>query len=175
MSSDDTNHTKNEIACFMYEILSKLPSTIKTLKIWSDGPNNQFKNKYMAGLSKFFEETFKLKIYWNFFAAGHGKGCVDGIGAVVKNKVRRLINSRKAIVYCSRDFVDAFNTEKSLIKVIDISKAAIDKNRCDLKLDDLFDNAPNVKGVFGFHQMQIINDKIVGYDTSREGYDNFKG
>lgn len=155
----------------MSEILSKLPPSVKTLKIWSDGPNNQFKNKFMAALLILFEELYKIRIIWNFFAASHGKGCVDGIGAVVKNKVKRMIKSRQAIVHSSRHFVDAFNTEKSLIKVIDMPKSAAEKIRQQLKLNELFDNALNVKGIFGFHQLQAVNGKIVGFDISQEGYD----
>lgn len=129
----------------------------------------------MAALLKFFEKLFKIKIVWNFFAAGHGKGCVDGIGAVVKNKVRRLINSRKAIVYNSHDFVKAFNAEESTIKVIDMPKIAADKIRSELKLNEIFDNAKDVKGIFSFHQLQVVNDKIVGFETSQDGYVSLKG
>lgn len=170
-SSDVTTHTKIEIACYVYEKLSELPATVKILKIWSDGPNNQFKNKYIASLIPFFEEMFKIKIVWNFFAASHGKGCVDGIGSVVKNKVKRLVKSRKGTVYSSSDFVSLFNTEPSLIKVIDMPKSQIDQIRSKLKLDELFDKAPNVKGIFNFHQLKTVNCKVIGFDMSYEGYD----
>lgn len=168
--SDDTSHTKTSISIYLHKILSKLPSETKVLKIWSDGPNNQFKNKYIGALVKHFEKLFAVKIFWNFFATSHGKGCVDGIGAVVKNRVRRLMNSRKSIVNCSLDFVNAFNSEHSIINVINMSCDEAERIRQKLKLDDIFDNAKAVRNIFNFHQLQVVNDNIVGYCTSSEGY-----
>lgn len=170
ISTDNTKHTKNEIACYMYKVISKLPPTAKTLKIWSDGPNNQFKNKYTAALLKFFENYFKIKIFWNFFATSHGKGSVDGIGATVKKRVKRLVKSRKVIVNCSKDFVDAFNSEKSVIDVIDMPEDEATQIFNDLKLHDVFNFAPAIPNVFSYHQLQLFNDKIVGFTTSEEGY-----
>lgn len=40
------------------------------------------------------QDKFGLTITWNFFATGHGKSCVDGIGAAVKSKVKGLILTR---------------------------------------------------------------------------------
>lgn len=168
--SDDTAHTKIQIAIYLFKILAKLPSKTEILKIWSDGPNNQFKNKYIAALIKPFEEIFKIKIYWNFFATSHGKGCVDGIGAVVKNRVRRLMNSRQKIVNGSSDFVDGFNSENSVIGVMNMTECEAEKIRSDLKLDDIFNSAKAVPKIFSYHQLQVINDKIVGNATSVEGY-----
>lgn len=125
----------------------------------------------MAALITLFEQKFQIKIYWNFFDTSHGKGCVDGIGAVVKNRVRRLINSRQAIVNCSSDFVDAFNSEDSVINVVHMSECEAKKICGELKLDDVFANAPAVPNIFSFHQLQVINGKVVGFRTSKEGYD----
>ncbi len=168
--ADNTKHTKNEIGCYLYKTILKLPPTAKTLKIWSDGPNNQFKNKYTAALLKFFENYFQIKIFWNFFATSHGKGCVDGIGAVVKNRVKRLVKSRKAIVNCSKDFVDTFNLEDSVISVVDMSEEESTQIFKNLKLNLVFDSAPAIPNIFSFHQLQVVNGKIVGFSTSEEGY-----
>lgn len=70
-------------------------------------------SSYSAALLKFFQNHFQIKIFWNFFATSHGKGCIDGIGAVVKNRVKRLVKSRKSVVNCSKDFVEAFNLRRS--------------------------------------------------------------
>lgn len=93
---------------------------------------------------------FKVKLVWNFFATSHGKGCVDGIGAVVKNKVRRMVNSRQVTVNSSIDFVSAFNREESLINVIHIGEVEAKKIQSDLKLDDVFDKARPVPSIFSF-------------------------
>ena len=46
------------------------------VNIWTDGPNSQFKNKYIFALATKCGDAFKLNIEWNYFAAlaGHGKG-----------------------------------------------------------------------------------------------------
>lgn len=170
VSSNDTAHTKYEIAIYMFKVLSKLPRNTKILKIWSDGPSNQFKNKFIGALIVLFEKHFKIKIFWNFFATSHGKGCVDGIGAVVKNRVRRLVNSRQAIVNCSSDLVEAFNSEDSVIRVLDMTECEATKIRCDLNLDVAFDNAAPIPNIFSCHQLQVIEGEIIGFRTSMEGY-----
>lgn len=170
IASDNTKHTKDEIGCYLFKIFSKLPAVTKILKIWSDGPNNQFKNRYTAALLIFFEERFKIKIVWNFFATSHGKGCVDGLGAVVKNRVKRLVKSRKAIVNCAKSFVDTFNLESSVIDLIFMSENEAKQIHNNLKLNDVFSSAPPVKNVFSYHQMQVRNGKIIGFSTSKEGY-----
>lgn len=144
------------------------------LKIWSDGPNNQFKNRFMAALIKTFQTYRNIKIFWNFFATAHGKGSVDGIGAVVKNRVKRLIKSRQSIVNCSRDFCQAFNSENSVIELMHMPESEAKKIREDLELDNVFATAPAVAEVFSFHQMQLIDQKIKGFTTSQEGYDYFR-
>lgn len=174
ISSDNTSHTKFEIACYLFNIISKMPTTVKTLKIWSDGPNNQFKNRFTAAIIKLFEDYRKIKIFWNFFATAHGKGSVDGIGAVVKNRVKRLVKSHRSIVNCSSDFCEAFNSENSVVEVIHMAESETEKIRKNLKLDKIFDTAPAVADVFSFHQMQIINGKVKGFTTSQEGYDYFE-
>lgn len=79
----------------------------------------------MAAAIPFFEKKFKFKIIWNYFATAHGKGCIDGFGAVAKHRVRRMVLSRKAIVNCAKDFVTAFNMEESSIDVTELTETAI--------------------------------------------------
>ncbi|KAJ6647661.1 hypothetical protein Bhyg_02884 [Pseudolycoriella hygida] len=174
IKKDETSHTKDEIACYLYSIISKIPASVKTLKIWSDGPNNQFKNRFMGALIKLFQKMLNIQIFWNFFAASHGKGVVDGIGATVKTRVRRLVKSRRAIVENSKDFAKAFNSETSLIDVTHMPAAQAAKIRKDLDLEEVFASAPPVPDVFFCHQMQCVNDKIIAFPTSREGYDYYR-
>lgn len=168
--SDNSSHTKFEIAIYLFKVLTNLPPKTKILKVWSDGPTSQFKNKFTGALIQLFEKKFKLKIYWNFFATSHCKGCVDGLGAVAKNRVRRLVKSRQATVNCADDFVNAFNLEDSIINVIHLSDTEALKIRRQLKLDDIFDSAQSVPYIFGYHQLQVISTKVVGFCLSEEGY-----
>lgn len=173
--SDDTSHTKFQIAIYLFKVLSKLPSKTKVLKIWSDGPSSQFKNKFMAALIQLLETRFKVKVVWNFFATSHGKGSVDGLGAVVKNRVKRLVKSRRVIVNSSADFVNAFNLEHSLINVVNLNESEAKKIRTLLKLDSVFDSAKSVPNIFTAHQLQVDpkSKKVIGFCTSQEGYKSF--
>lgn len=173
VSSDNTSHTKFEIACYLFKIVSKIPPTVTTLKIWSDGPNSQFKNRFTAVLIKIIESSLKVKVFWNFFATAHGKGSVDGIGAVVKNRVKRLVKSRQSIVNCSSDFCKAFNSEKSVIDVMHMPETEFKKIQKNLNLDKVFASAPVVPDVSSFHQMQIIDGKVKGFITSEKDYEFF--
>ncbi len=93
--SDNLDHSKDTIFAYMHKVFSMVPKKIRRARIWSDGLNNQFKNKYTAAAMKIFETKFRKQIIWNYHATAHGKSCVDGIGAVAKSKIKRRVNSRK--------------------------------------------------------------------------------
>jgi len=42
------------------------------------------------------------ELEWNYFATSHGKGAVDGVGAVVKRKVWQIQKMRQATVEQAR-------------------------------------------------------------------------
>lgn len=124
----------------------------------------------MAAAILFFEKRHQFKIIWNYFATAHGKGCVYGVGAVAKHKVRRLVLSRKVIVNCAKDFVAAFKLEKSSIDITELTVARINNFNKRIKLDDLINNASAIAKISSCHQLQAINDKICGFATSFEGH-----
>lgn len=54
----------------------------------------------------FLLEDFKLKMGTRvFFVTSHGKGCVDGIGGLVKRLVWNKVKIRKATIQSAEDFV----------------------------------------------------------------------
>lgn len=169
-ASDNTDHSKYSTVAYLYKILLQIPKEIKILKIWSDGPSSQFKNKYIGAVILLFESLFPIKIIWNYFATSHGKGAVDGVGAVVKNKVRRMVNSRKAIVNGANDFVSAYQTEESLIEVTLVTPQEIKDINAELELEYVFETAQALPNISNFHQLQVIDCKLVGFHTSDEGY-----
>lgn len=173
--SDNTHHSKETIVAYLHKLLSNLPRTVKILKIWTDGPSSQFKNKYIAALIRLLEKEYNLKIFWNFFAASHGKGTVDGIGAAVKHRIKRLVMSRKATVNCADDFFNAFNeNKKSKVELMLLTSGEIAKVNVDLGLDDFFAKAPKVKNISALHQLQVLNNNVTGFITSYDGYECFK-
>lgn len=168
--SDNLDHSKDTLVPFIYSFLSKLPKAVKVVRLWTDGPTSQFKNKFVADVMILFQKLFNIKIFWNFFPTAHGKGCVDGIGAVVKSKVRRLVKARKFIVDNAKEFVGAFNSEKSSIDVEEMSASDIQLISDRLNLAQIFSKSPAVKNITKFHQMQIVNNSVKGFLTSKEGY-----
>jgi hypothetical protein len=78
---------------------------MRKLTIFSDGPASQFKNRYMVHLLAHLRLKFALdEISWNFFASGHGKGPVDGVGGTVKRLAASAVMRRKAIIMCAVQF-----------------------------------------------------------------------
>lgn len=54
--SNNNNHDKTTIVPYIYKLLMDLPDEVVILKVWSDGPTSQFKNKYIAAMIPEFEE-----------------------------------------------------------------------------------------------------------------------
>lgn len=174
IASDNTKHAKETLVAYLFKLFSLMPKSIKIVKIWSDGPSSQFKNRYIAAVIKVFEQRFKKKIFWNYFATSHGKGSVDGIGATVKKRVRRRIDSRKEIVNCTSDFVSSFKKEKSTIELIEVNDKEIDKINKKLNVAEIFEKAPAIKQIKSFHQLQFECNKVVGFSMSKYGYNPLK-
>ena len=97
-----------------------LQSDAKVLHIWPDGPNSQFKNRFIANCISWIEKTFNVKVHWNFFASSHGKGSVDGIGGTIERIAANLVTSRKEMITDSSKFADVVES-KSKVKVFHIT------------------------------------------------------
>lgn len=168
--SDFMNHTKDSIVPFLYKLLTGFSRSMKVLRIWSDGPSSQFKNKFIATAIVMFEKLFNIKIYWNYFATSHGKGCIDGIGATTKMIVKKHIRSRDCVVNNSTDFVKAFNMTTSKIAIEEVSERDIDEINTNLNVTEMYSSAQNISQIASKHQIQVINDKIITHITSSQGY-----
>lgn len=93
---------------------------------------------------------------------------MDGIGAVAKKKIKRLVKSRKSFVNCAKDFANCFNNEPSKVELIEMTHAEISKINTALKLDNIIETAPNVKGISKSHQLQCTNNIIKTFLLSKE-------
>lgn len=174
--SDELLHTKQTIIPYLWKLLKNMPSSLKILKIWSDGPSSQFKNKFLAAAIPMLEEKLQIKIVWNFFATAHGKGCVDGLGANVKSTVHKHISARDIVVNKASHFVRAARMTQSKIVVEEMTKDEIKVINADLKteellaINDIHSKAKAIKNISEAHQMQMHDGKMVTYKTSRLGY-----
>lgn len=141
--SDNLDHTKSSIAPYIDRLLEELPQGIKTVKIWSDGPSKQFKNRFMAATIPPLEEKHNKNIEWNFFATSHGKGPVDGIGGSLKRQVRQAVMAGTKEVRTAAEFADAVDKE-SKIKVIVMDELEMNERVTALNLQEIWKNAPNI-------------------------------
>ena len=105
--SDDRGHNKESIIVFLDTLLQFIPEHVKFVDFWSDGPSSQFKNRFAASMINYFQKEKSITIRWNYFASSHGKGPVDGVGAIIKRFVTQKIMTRKSIVTDVKTFLEA--------------------------------------------------------------------
>ena len=79
--SDYMHHTQAAVVEFLDEILQNILSGITEVRIWTDGPTHQFKNRFVMEAMRTLSERHGIQLSWNFSATSHGKGPVGGIGA----------------------------------------------------------------------------------------------
>lgn len=111
--SDELKHSKYAVHLFLQKILQYIKSineNITSIYIFSDNCAAQFKNRYVIGSMNALKLEYGVKhLEWNFFAASHGKGAVDGLGGSIKRQVWTAVRSRQALVNSSQDFFDVAN------------------------------------------------------------------
>lgn len=67
------------------------PASVQCFHFFSDGPANQFRNKFLMNYISKFEQKFQgAACKWNFFATCHGRGIWDAEGGLLKQKVQEL-------------------------------------------------------------------------------------
>uniref|UniRef100_A0A8D9F251 Uncharacterized protein n=1 Tax=Cacopsylla melanoneura TaxID=428564 RepID=A0A8D9F251_9HEMI len=175
--SDNLNHDKYSVYTHIKKILDDLcvqfPS-LETVKIFSDGCAAQFKNKYTLSVLCFLEEDFKLQNgQWLFFATSHGKGCVDGIGGLVKRLVWNEVKSRRSKIGSAEDFVECASKKTDKIKITLVSNLEIEKNK--MKLDKRWADILPIKGLQSKHYFKSHStDTIAAARTERSKIDYFK-
>ena len=54
---------------------------------FSDNVSSQFKNRYVISHLTTMMDEIDVDFSWNYFAASHGKGVVDGVGGILKRLV----------------------------------------------------------------------------------------
>ncbi|XP_077976176.1 uncharacterized protein LOC144432038 [Styela clava] len=158
--SDYLCHSKEAVIPILSKILSTLPSFIKSVKIWSDGPSSQFKNKYILASLPALESVHNISISWNFFATSHGKGPVDGIGGSVKRYVWNQVRCRKHHVIDAKSFTEATMAIQN-IKCMEITREQIKEISYKLDLEKIFAEASSVHGISKIHHMEVKNGQLI--------------
>lgn len=135
--SDDLTHNKESVWYFLKMIVEhlKTKTEINTAHVFSDGCAAQFKNRFNLFNLCFAKEDFGVNMKWSFFASGHGKGAVDGIGATIKRSLWTAIMSRQAKINTPAEAFNFFVQNKKLdgVTVLYCDKNQIKQNTGCLK------------------------------------------
>ena len=156
--SDHLKHDKTPIV-FMGQLFYLKNPDINTIKIWSDGPNSQFKNKYVMGSLDLLSKKHDIDIIWNFSATSHGKGAVDGVGATVKREANQKTLTRRNAINNLDDFEMAVLNLKN-IKITKISEEEVYERAAQLDLKELFENARAIPKITQCHFVKLENGSI---------------
>ena len=95
--SDDLKHDWAAVKCFVQNLsyhLGIMAPHIRKLIMFSDGAASQYKSRLpFANISTGFDQPLKLE--WNWFGSGHGKGPSDGESGVIKAYVTRFVKANE--------------------------------------------------------------------------------
>lgn len=160
--SDDLRHDKQSVTVFLDRILQDICKhhlEVDTVNIFSDGPASQFKNKYMVKLLFVLQKKTGLCLKWHYFASGHGKGAVDGVGGTVKRAVWSAVATRKLpYVNDANSFAKAASELCQLsTKITLIPKKEIDELFTSFNISD----AETIKGISKIHCVEPFNSDVV--------------
>lgn len=172
--SDELSHNKYTVHLFLqkiFEYIKSVSDDITYLYIFSDNCAAQFKNRYvMASMNSLKAEYGFDHLEWNFFAASHGKGAVDGIGGSVKRSVWITVKSRKAIVNSALEF---YNLARSLSKNIIFNFVAKEEVKEKIAmLDDQWEGLKNIPGIQSKHWFQ--SEEAHSISVARTSLSHFK-
>lgn len=131
---------------------------MKHLIFWSDGPSSQYKQKNnfcRLSLDPFIE-GYKT-ISWNFFESSHGKGAVDGVGAVEKRSANDAVR-RGVDINTPRRLYDVVGPMLHSVKLIYIENEDFTASSSLLSTV-----VPTIKGTRDIHQIYSLSKDIVNY------------
>ena len=147
--SDYMDHTKTAVVVYLDAILQNIPVEVKEIRIWTDGPASQFKNKFVMEAVRVVSDRYGIQLSWNFSATSHGKGPVDGIGGCLKRCATEKVTTRQCTINDAQDFVKA--VEGSKVDVTFISAQDVRERETSLALKMLFENAMPIRGIAEYH------------------------
>ena len=170
--SDNLKHDKYAVGVYLSEILKFKPENVSFLRVWTDGPNSQFKSKYVMAAIEMLLEMYNIKIIWNFSTTSHGKGSVDGVGATLKRIVADKVPRRESIINNLQDFYNA--VMHSSVKVTCMPVDEFQVHVENLGLQKLFESVQCTPGITKYHYIEFENKNIVLLFTASKSTNNHK-
>lgn len=165
--SDDTTHSKFSVYKFLQLTIADLKKSfpsLSTVKVFSDGCAAQFKNRWTLSNVLYSSHDFGVKMTWDFFAPGHGKGAVDGIGATVKRVAYRAVMGRQNRINSAEDFADCIKTHVKGIQCTYVPAVSI--SEVELFLSDRWKNTKELPGITKYFSFKEVSEDIIGAATT---------
>lgn len=153
--SDSLNHGKVNVYVYIRKLVEQIKSqhgNFESIYLFSDGSSCQFKNKFIVwNLPTLMTEFGCKRLEWNYFATSHGKGAVDGIGAIVKRKIWQLTKTKNIIL---NDAVSFYNCAKKCVKGINIIFVGANEiAEISPIINQNWENLPNIPGIRMIHSV----------------------
>lgn len=161
--SDKLTHNKYDVFCFISTLVNQIQAqcgTFSKIFIFSDGSSSQFKNKYIVRSLPDFVYKFECKyLEWNYFATSHGKGAVDGVGAVIKRSVWQITKTKRILLETALDFFECARNKLSGICLIYISSKQIDEFSPNLL--EKWKKVSNIPGIQKIHWVSCNDESEI--------------
>ncbi|GBN37934.1 hypothetical protein AVEN_109754-1 [Araneus ventricosus] len=168
--SENLDHGAHAVWAHLKPILEELvpnnvSSKVDSVHFWTDGPSSQYKNRF-----NFFYLTELLPILcpsikrstWNFSAADHGKGPMDGVGGALKRMADTLV-VRGTDITDSDSFLQNLKKTETTVKLYKIENTDI------ANLKEKSKDIPQISNIMQKHQIiwnTIEKKKITIQDLS---------
>lgn len=134
--SDETDHGKYTVAAFRKNLFNNLKKKLPNLRRIidsTDGCAQQFKNTSTFSCLAFAFEDFGLSAEHHVMATSHCKGPHDGIGAVIKRRMKQEVLSKNVKVSNAKEFCDVARKLSEKIEVLLVTADEIDRQKSALK------------------------------------------
>ena len=167
--SDSLAHNANTVFVFTKQLIQHLknnpgPREINLIHRFSDNCAQQYKCISAFSHISQLQDSNEIKIIYHFTEAGHGKGPSDGLGAVIKKKVERMILGGKVINNAYQAYL-ALTQNQQNQRILYVPQRKIQKEM-PLK----HPNMKSVKGTQSYHmiryQATANGDKLICQDLS---------
>lgn len=127
--SDDHDHSKFSTWKFLKAIIDDVKDmypNLSHINFFSDNCAAQFKSRFTISNLCFIAEDYGIvSATWNFFAASHGKGAVDGVGGTIKRVVWDAVRSRRFHVVSAESFYTCALSQCKGIKCLYVPKTDV--------------------------------------------------
>lgn len=169
--SNDLKHSKYSVWVFLKSIFAEVKKELPEINhiyLFSDNCAAQFKSRFSVTNICHSKDDFGVTIEWDFFASGHGKGAVDGLGGTVKRLVWRAVQGRLAIINSAVEFYNFCASKCKGIKALYVCSEYI--NKFVPQLDKRWENLSPIPKIQSSHHFQIYDKEhiLVGAVTQSE-------